>query len=95
MVSQATVDRLMPYLYKSEDNILTTKTDRHTVLWFTHGCQYDHVFPRTLLSAMKTTKCSYCHGNATLSGFNDFASQYPELAKEWDYERNNTTPDKI
>jgi hypothetical protein len=29
-------------------------------------------------------------------GFNDLASQYPELAKEWNYEKNgDLTPDKV
>ena len=34
--------------------------------------------------------CPYCSGRKALAGFNDLASQYPDLiSKEWDYESNN------
>ena len=40
--------------------------------------------------------CPVCAGKQILPGFNDLASQYPELAKEWDTERNGSlTPDSI
>ncbi len=32
--------------------------------------------------------CPYCTNQKVLSGFNDFATKYPELAKEWNYEKN-------
>ena len=33
-------------------------------------------------------KCPYCAGRKVLVGFNDFATQHPELLSEWDYEKN-------
>lgn len=40
--------------------------------------------------------CPVCAGKQILPGFNDLASQYPELAKEWDTERNGSlTPDSV
>ena len=32
--------------------------------------------------------CPACAGKAVFVGVNDFATKYPELAKEWDYEKN-------
>ena len=40
--------------------------------------------------------CPYCAHRRILKGFNDFASQRPETAKEWDYEKNAPlTPDQV
>lgn len=33
--------------------------------------------------------CPICSGKRIVSGINDFASKYPEIAKEWYYELNN------
>ncbi len=32
--------------------------------------------------------CPICSGHQLLAGFNDLQTKYPELAKEWDFERN-------
>ena len=32
--------------------------------------------------------CPYCNHHTTLAGFNDLATTNPELAKEWNYEKN-------
>jgi len=32
--------------------------------------------------------CPICSGHQVLAGFNDLQTKYPDLAKEWDYERN-------
>lgn len=34
------------------------------------------------------TGCPYCSHKRLLPGYNDLASTHPEIAKEWDYERN-------
>lgn len=39
--------------------------------------------------------CPICAGKVVVKGINDFESVQPELARQWDYERNDTTPDKI
>ena len=41
------------------------------------------------------TKCPYCSNQKTLPGFNDFETKYPELLKEWDYEKNKIKPNEI
>jgi len=34
-------------------------------------------------------KCPYCVGKKAITGENDLLTLKPELAKEWDYERNS------
>ncbi|MEV6138997.1 zinc-ribbon domain-containing protein [Nocardia sp. NPDC051990] len=42
------------------------------------------------------TGCPVCSNNKVLAGFNDLLSQSPELAREWDFDRNgDLTPDHI
>lgn len=36
----------------------------------------------------------YSTGRKVLKGYNDFESKYPEIAKEWDHERNERGPDE-
>ncbi|MDY5668903.1 MAG: zinc-ribbon domain-containing protein [Bacilli bacterium] len=33
--------------------------------------------------------CPYCSGRKVLTGFNDLQTLFPEISKEWDYEKNN------
>ena len=37
----------------------------------------------------KKTDCPYCSNLIILKGYNDLKSKYPELVKEWDYDKNN------
>ena len=39
--------------------------------------------------------CPYCSNQKVLKGYNDFATIYPELLSEWDYEKNSISPDEI
>ena len=40
--------------------------------------------------------CPFCSNKYLLKGFNDLETRYPEIAKEWNYEKNgNLTPDEI
>ena len=39
--------------------------------------------------------CPYLSGNAVYAGFNDLESKRPDLAEEWDYEKNKLTPEQV
>ena len=39
--------------------------------------------------------CSICSGKIVIQGVNDFATLYPELLDEWDYEKNTKLPSEI
>lgn len=44
----------------------------------------------------KDTGCPYLSNTAVWTGYNDLQTRYPEIAAQWDYEKNgNLTPDKV
>lgn len=49
--------------------------------------------PREFL--MSRNKCPYCSGERVLRGYNDLATLYPEIAKEFDVERNECGPEDV
>ncbi|MCR4702172.1 MAG: hypothetical protein K5665_00755 [Saccharofermentans sp.] len=59
-------------------------------------CSKGHIFPAVIANRTRGSGCPYCSGRKVLSGFNDLATKYPEIATEWDYEKNfPLTPDRI
>ncbi len=52
-------------------------------------CVNGHEWQATVASRTgRNTGCPFCSDNRVLSGFNDLATKYPEIAKEWNYEKN-------
>ena len=43
----------------------------------------------------KQSECSYCNNTWVLKGYNDLASQRPEVAKYWDYDKNDCLPSEV
>lgn len=59
-------------------------------------CANNHEWQSTINHRVKGRKCPYCTNRRIIPGYNDFASKYPELVKEWDYQKNkNLDPTKI
>lgn len=61
-------------------------------------CEKGHQWEATLAHrTIGRRKCPYCYGTSTiLKGENDLASQYKEIAKEWDYSVNgDLKPDQV
>ena len=56
-------------------------------MWWrcSHGHEWK-VAPNSRTS--QNTGCPYCSGRIVLKGFNDLATVRPDIAKEWNYERN-------
>ena len=52
-------------------------------------CSKGHEWKSTISERKRGTGCPICAGKKVLVGFNDLASICPEIAKEWNYERNN------
>ena len=48
------------------------------------GCEWS----RELGAALKSNLCPACNGRVLVKGYNDLATTHPELAAEWDYDRN-------
>ncbi len=58
-------------------------------------CSNGHSYQATVSNRYYGKSCPYCSNVKVLKGFNDLASQYPEIADEWDYSKNRETPDQV
>jgi hypothetical protein len=62
-------------------------------------CKLDHKWltpPRYRRQGAHVNGCPYCGGQALLKGFNDLASARPDLAHEWNFEKNfPATPESV
>lgn len=55
--------------------------------WWVGKC--GHEWEATVKERHRGYGCPICAGKRVIDGLNDFQSQFPELAEEWDYERND------
>ena len=51
-------------------------------------CSKGHSFDAIVANRSNGKGCPYCSGHKVLSGINDLATLYPNIAKEWDTEKN-------
>ena len=51
-------------------------------------CSKGHEWKAAINTRTSGRGCPYCSGNYVLDGFNDLATIFPHIAKEWNYERN-------
>ena len=59
-------------------------------------CDLGHSYQMTCKArSERKFNCSICAGKSILEGFNDLASQRPELVKDWMYNKNTLDPTKI
>lgn len=59
-------------------------------VWWHGFC--GHHWKSKVAYRIRGSRCPYCCGQQVLRGFNDLATLNPELASEWDYEKNDKTP---
>ena len=89
---------LRPELVKEWSDKNTLKPTEVTVgshkkiIW---KCKLGHEWKATVKSrTLNGTGCPYCSHNSILEGFNDLASQFPDVAAEWS-ERNKMKPTRV
>ena len=58
-------------------------------------CEKGHSYEQQVFSHIRGARCPYCDGKIVITGENDLRSLYPEIAKEWDYEKNELTPSQV
>ena len=59
-------------------------------------CKEGHEWESNINNRLRVPVCPYCSGNKVMSGSNDLQTLYPELCKEWDYEKNgNLSPSMV
>lgn len=55
-------------------------------------CTLGHEWNDTISNRNKGRNCPYCSNHRVLTGFNDLETIRPDLAKEWNYQRNKKSP---
>ena len=65
---------------------------RHEVWW---KCKNNHSWKQSISHRYSGKGCPYCAGQKVWKGFNDFATAYPKLLEEWDYDKNVIKPDEV
>ncbi|MBQ9791874.1 MAG: hypothetical protein IJW28_04750, partial [Clostridia bacterium] len=73
----------------------TIQISSHKKVWWI--CSKGHEWQSVVASRTGKQKCGcpYCVGQKIISGVNDLLTLYPNIAKEWDYEKNIITPDNV
>lgn len=52
-------------------------------------CSKGHEWEAVVSSRVRGNGCPYCSGKRVIKGFNDFATMCSDIAKEWNYEKND------
>lgn len=55
-------------------------------------CSKGHSWKTAIANFTKNPSCPYCSGKKLLYGLNDLETIYPDIAKEWNYEKNKDKP---
>ena len=79
------------------------KNNSLTPQMFTYGsnskvwwkCDKGHSWQASIYTRYSNHSCPYCSNKKVLRGFNDFQTKYPQIAKEFDIEKNNMFPCEI
>lgn len=58
----------------------------HKSAWW--RCENGHEWKAAIYTRSAGARCPYCTGRKVMVGFNDLATQSPELTREWDYKKN-------
>lgn len=63
---------------------------------YNYKCEHGHSWNNRIERVIETNfTCDYCSNRRILHDFNSLQALYPEIANEWVYELNDTTPDSI
>lgn len=59
-------------------------------------CQKGHEWQAAVVSRYAGSGCPYCKGKRVIPGETDLASTHPEIARQWNYEKNeDLTPEMV
>lgn len=99
-MSFKTTTLLSDELYDSFHPTLNSGVDLNAVAAMSNKkywwvCEVGHTHKATAAHKTKGLKCPVCNGKQILEGFNDFASQYPDLTVQWHQTLNNVKPNEI
>ena len=76
--------------YKKNGNLLPSQVRCGSDKYVWWKCKHGHEWQSRISHRTgKKTGCPVCAGQKVVAGFNDLATKFPELVKEWNYEKNN------
>jgi len=75
--------------YAKNGDMLPENTFARSVYGVWWKCENGHSWKSRVHNRTNGRKCPYCVGKKAITGENDLLTLKPELAKEWDYERNS------
>ena len=78
-------------------NVSKIKTGSGVKAWWRCPAHH-HSYGMIVYNKIKGQGCPYCSGKKVLPGFNDIASQRPDVMEEWDWaenNKNNIKPDAL
>ena len=85
---------LWDYSKNSDITTLDVTPGSSKKVWW--KCQLGHSWQATVTAVANGVRCPICAGQKVLAGFNDLATVNPELAGEWNIEKNGAlTPQQI
>lgn len=58
-------------------------------------CPEGHKYYAEIRGRVDNRNCPYCAGKKVLAGYNDLESKFPNLVKEWNYEKNEFQPNEV
>lgn len=78
---------------KNEQSASDISPFSHTHFWWKESC--GHEFKSPINRRQRGDGCPVCSGKQIILGVNDFASQRPDLVKEWDFAKNKISPTEV
>ena len=94
----ATVNPIIASQWHPTKNGLLTPNDvtlnsNKKVWWI---CAKGHSYGMTVKNKALGLGCPYCYGRYAIKGENDLATLYPDIAKQWNYNKNgDLTPQDV
>lgn len=80
---------------KNSDEDLDKTTGSTYKAWWICD-KFDFEYRKPIYSKIsRPQSCSVCNGNTVFTGVNDLVTVCPSIASEWDYEKNDTSPNKV
>lgn len=79
---------LAKYWHHKKNGLKASDIAAYSNIKYWWVCDKGHEWLDSPNNMSRRAKCPYCSNNKVLSGFNDLATLYPDIAEEWDYEKN-------
>ena len=83
------------YDKNNKDNIYPDKVSpgSNKKVWW--KCEKGHSYKQGIYSKVKGSSCPFCSNKKILKGYNDLETLLPDVAAEWNYNKNLLTPSDV